>query len=154
MGSKWVQFSKIIPMHRSIALEQLHIASPCSEDWCAMPGDGRKRFCSKCNRHVHDLSEYDRAEAEALIASAGCRGEHVCVRMQRDADGRVMTRDYWKLAASVALVMGASMTTGCKPAANPNTQSNGPAARQAPLMGHVPASRLFPEAPKPDATPK
>lgn len=99
-------------MARNIPLEQLKIASPCTEDWEGMQGDGQKRFCGKCRKHVHNLREYDRAEAEALIAQSACGG-HVCVQMQRDAHGVVITRDYWKVAAGVALAAGISMSTGC-----------------------------------------
>ena len=92
----------------SIPLEQFQIQTPCTEDWGAMHGDEAKRFCDKCNKHVHDLSHFDRAEADALLAkqTAG----HVCVRMGRDEAGRVITRDYWKFAAGAALAASVGLS--------------------------------------------
>jgi hypothetical protein len=34
---------------------QIKVASPCSEKWESMRGDERRRFCEKCQLHVHDL---------------------------------------------------------------------------------------------------
>ena len=38
-------------------LQELRVASPCSERWDAMTGDDRMRFCGTCQQHVYDLSE-------------------------------------------------------------------------------------------------
>ncbi len=75
-----------------------------------MHGDEAKRFCDKCSKHVHDLSHFDRAEADALL-NAQTAG-HVCVRMARDGEGRVITRDYWKFAAGAALAATVGLN-GC-----------------------------------------
>jgi hypothetical protein len=96
---------------RAIPLEQFQIPTPCTEAWDAMRGDDAKRFCDKCDKHVHDLRHFDRAEADALLAApvAG----HVCVRMARDEAGRVITRDYWKFVAGAALAAGVGLS-GCE----------------------------------------
>lgn len=68
----------------------VRIASPCSEQWEAMTGEGRKRFCAKCQLHVHDVSQLTEAELVALVAGAPGAA---CGRLYRRADGRVMTAD-------------------------------------------------------------
>lgn len=106
---------------RSIPLEQFQIQTPCTEDWSGMHGDESKRFCDKCNKHVHDLAHFDRDQADALL-NAQTAG-HVCVRMARDGEGRVITRDYWKFAAGAALAatvgLNACQRTQGQPLAKP-----------------------------------
>lgn len=71
-------------------LDSLKIASPCNESWDAMIGDQRTRFCPKCEKNVHNISEMPRAEAEAFLQSAA---DPVCIRMYKRADGTVLTAD-------------------------------------------------------------
>lgn len=71
-------------------LNNLKIASPCSQDWDAMYGDSRKRFCGECKLNVYNLSGMTKDEAEALISNAEGR---LCVRFFQRADGTVLTQD-------------------------------------------------------------
>ncbi len=71
-------------------LETLRIASPCGARWEEMEGDERVRFCGSCQKHVYNLSAMAGADAERLLAE---RGDEVCVRLYRRADGTVMTTD-------------------------------------------------------------
>ena len=71
-------------------LQELLVASPCSERWDAMTGDDRMRFCGKCQQHVYDLSEMTSAEAEGFLRA---RAGSACVRFFRRADGTVLTAD-------------------------------------------------------------
>jgi hypothetical protein len=71
-------------------LEDLRIASPCSESWDGMSGDERVRFCGRCNKNVYNLSAMTRAEAESLVAA---REGRVCVRFYKRFDGTVLTTD-------------------------------------------------------------
>jgi len=71
-------------------LDRITIASPCTQDWDAMTGDEKRRFCGECRLHVHDVSQMTRREAQALLANADGR---VCVRLWRRPDGRVLTKD-------------------------------------------------------------
>lgn len=89
---------------RTLSLAQYRIEEPCTEAWDAMHEAGAGRHCDKCTKKVHDLSAMDQVEVDALLADAGSK--HVCVRMRQDAAGRIMTRDYWKVAAGVALAVG------------------------------------------------
>lgn len=71
-------------------LDDIKIASPCSQDWNSMTGNDRQRFCGACELNVYNLSGMTRTEAERLIMSAEGR---LCVRFYRRADGTVITQD-------------------------------------------------------------
>lgn len=69
---------------------KLEVASPCSERWESMTGDERKRFCAKCQLHVHDLRALSEAEVVDLLSNGTGR---ICGRVFRRADGTVLTKD-------------------------------------------------------------
>jgi hypothetical protein len=71
-------------------LDNLRVASPCSEKWADMAGDERVRACAKCNQNVYNLSSLARAEAETLIAE---RNGRMCVRYFQRADGTILLAD-------------------------------------------------------------
>ena len=71
-------------------LSNLKVASPCSQDWNAMVGDSRKRYCGECKLNVYNLSGMSQTEAENLVLSAEGR---LCVRFYKRADGSVLTAD-------------------------------------------------------------
>ena len=71
-------------------LDNVSIASPCSQDWNAMIGNERTRYCGDCKLNVYNLSGMSRAEAENLILNAEGR---LCVRFYKRADGTVLTKD-------------------------------------------------------------
>lgn len=71
-------------------LNNLKIASPCSQDWNAMIGNDRTRYCGECKLNVFNLSGMSRTEAENLIMNAEGR---LCVRFYKRADGSVITQD-------------------------------------------------------------
>jgi hypothetical protein len=71
-------------------LNNLKVASPCSQDWDAMMGNDRKRFCGECKLNVYNLSGMTRTEAENLLHNSEGR---LCVRFYKRADGTVLTQD-------------------------------------------------------------
>jgi len=71
-------------------LETITIATPCTVPWNEMAGDDRTRFCTKCSKNVHDISEMSTTEANRLLSVTN---ESVCVRLYRRTDGRVVTSD-------------------------------------------------------------
>lgn len=73
-----------------MTLSTLRIADPCPEDWDAMSGDERARYCGRCELSVTNLAELREAEAEALLSQP--REHRVCVRVTRDAEQNVVTR--------------------------------------------------------------
>jgi hypothetical protein len=70
-------------------LEDVRIASPCSESWDDMSGTDAVRFCGKCEKNVYNLSAMTRGEAEALVNDS----EERCLRFWKRADGTVLTSD-------------------------------------------------------------
>lgn len=80
-------------MSRRISLDQLSVASPCTKDWDEMDRAGEaKRFCDHCQKNVHDLSLMTLSDAEKLICESA--GAGICVRMSKDAAGKLITLDY------------------------------------------------------------
>lgn len=71
-------------------LDNIKIASPCSQDWDAMTGVGRKRYCGECKLNVYNLSGMTRREAESLLMNSEGR---LCVRFYRRQDGTILTKD-------------------------------------------------------------
>jgi hypothetical protein len=68
----------------------LKVASPCPLRWDQLAGNDRVRFCGHCRQHVYNVSSLTMDQAVALIER--CEGR-VCMRLQRRADGTVITRD-------------------------------------------------------------
>lgn len=71
-------------------LNNLKIASPCSQDWEQMIGTESKRYCGECKLNVYNLSGMSETEAGNLIADAEGR---LCVRFFQRADGTILTQD-------------------------------------------------------------
>lgn len=69
-------------------LDRLTVTSPCNEDWDAMTGNEKVRFCSHCDLSVHNLSEMTRREALALVRKSEGR---LCIRYYRRPDAGVQT---------------------------------------------------------------
>lgn len=47
--------------------EQINIEEPCHQSWEQMSGDEQRRFCSHCDKHVHNLSAMTKAQAQELL---------------------------------------------------------------------------------------
>src|SRR6187455_498375 len=71
-------------------LDNIRIASPCSQDWDAMTGDERARHCGACNKTVFNISGMTRDEAEALILE---KNGDLCARYFQRKDGTILTAD-------------------------------------------------------------
>jgi hypothetical protein len=69
--------------------ELLQVSEPCPADWGTMSGDARARFCARCQKQVHNLSEVTPREALDLVLRSGGR---LCMRIERDPLGMPRTR--------------------------------------------------------------
>lgn len=71
-------------------LDQIRIASPCTESWDRMQGDQQVRFCSRCEMSVFNLSEMSLDEIRHVVESKEGR---TCIRFYRRPDGKILTGD-------------------------------------------------------------
>ena len=74
-----------------ISLDVLKIDSPCPLPPSALSRSNAICFCRTCNKPVHNLTKLTTSQAQELIASAP---EELCIQMERDRKGRVVTLDY------------------------------------------------------------
>jgi hypothetical protein len=135
------------PGPRSL-LDDVRIASPCSASWDDMIGDERVRFCQQCTKNVYNLSALSRQDAEALLRAGqereATRGEGLCVRLYRRADGTVLTADCpdgarrkKRRLALFGAVGGGLMAAGAAAAELFGASHQTGALPPAPLMGDV-----------------
>ncbi|MBI4850199.1 MAG: energy transducer TonB [Acidobacteria bacterium] len=75
---------------RSIPLQTISIAAPCTADWGKMVGNDKVRFCQECKLNVYNLSAMTEYQAEDLIRKTEGR---LCVRYFRRADGTILTEN-------------------------------------------------------------
>jgi len=80
-------------MEERSLLDHMKIASPCSVDWEQMTGDESTRFCQQCRLSVYNISDMSSTEAESLLLAGREKGQRVCVRFFKRADGTVVTQD-------------------------------------------------------------
>jgi hypothetical protein len=74
------------------ALDVIQESNPCPADWSRMVGDDKRRFCTHCQKFVHDLTHLPADQAERLVCeNAG----NLCARIARDPrTGNLITLDY------------------------------------------------------------
>jgi cytochrome c-type biogenesis protein CcmE len=65
------------------------IPTPCEVPWDSMAGDATVRFCSRCSKHVYNLSALTRAEAAQVLE----REAGACIRYYERPDGTLLTSD-------------------------------------------------------------
>jgi hypothetical protein len=70
-------------------LNDFVIDTLCPMDWDRMDGDGRKRFCSRCEKTVYNIAEMTDQEALELIGNGD---RSICARIFRRPDGTIVTR--------------------------------------------------------------
>jgi hypothetical protein len=70
----------------------LKVAAPCPLRWEDLAGNDRIRFCGQCQQNVYNVASLTAEEVRTMVQE---REGRVCVRLQRRADGTVITRDCW-----------------------------------------------------------
>jgi len=64
--------------------DELKINEPCTEDWDAMhESEGAARFCDKCTKDVHNVSNMTRDEARKFLEAH--RDSNLCITYRYDA---------------------------------------------------------------------
>ena len=89
--------------------DEVQIQSPCTASWAAMEGDDARRYCGRCDKHVHDLSAMTERAARAVVAQP-----NVCVRYTVDPRTRSLRhrsarRFVLRAAAAATLSAGLSL---------------------------------------------
>lgn len=110
----------------------LTVNSPCTAEWDSMSGGEQARFCTHCEKSVHNLSAMTRKDALRLVRD-GAGG--VCVRFYTDSSGRTVhaneralyriTRRASRLAAGA---FGAAVALAASVSAQTNEGRQEPAA--------------------------
>lgn len=98
---------------------EIQIPEPCDADWDAMTPVERGRFCSDCQKKVHDLSSMPESDAQVLLES----DDDICISYLSNADGevrfqpsRVVPLHQLARRASVATAAGLSLAlAACAP---------------------------------------
>lgn len=65
------------------SFEQINVQSPCNQEWDAMTGNDRVRFCSHCQLTVNNISAMSDKDVRRLLATAKGR---LCVRYHQPAN--------------------------------------------------------------------
>lgn len=74
-------------MSKSYSLDKrLKILSPCEESWEIMEGNDKVRFCSRCQKDVHNISSMTKEEAIELAFKSEGR---LCVRYYKKSSGAI-----------------------------------------------------------------
>ncbi|SHJ78174.1 hypothetical protein SAMN02745181_2595 [Rubritalea squalenifaciens DSM 18772] len=102
------------------------IKTPCSENWNCMSGDEQKRYCDKCQHHVHDLTGLTLEEIDLLHAKQ---------------KGRLC--GMFRLGASTALGASILSLAACHPTNNDSIVVGEyiPPAKEAPVKHTQPAPK-------------
>lgn len=75
-------------MAKRSRLDSISVPKPCAEDWNKMSGGEKSRFCGICEKNVYNISAMTTREADKLLFE---NTEKVCIRMEKDAHGKVKT---------------------------------------------------------------
>lgn len=92
----------------------IEIKKPCPADWDAMTGDEQSRFCSQCQKSVHNISEMTAEEAASILCKPG---QKACIRITRAQDGSIRTKSGWFKRVALAGAAGLALIpmAGCGP---------------------------------------
>jgi hypothetical protein len=89
-------------------LQNLQVASPCSQRWDTMKGDDRVRHCASCKLNVYNVQAMTAAEVQELVERKTGR---LCLRLYRRWDGTVLTSDCPVGVAKVRMRAAAALAT-------------------------------------------
>lgn len=92
-------------MAKKSLLDLIDVPAPCPKSWDAMTGDNKARFCASCEKDVHNISGMTRSEVRKLLFQSN---ESVCIRMEKDADGKIKTlkRQFHQITRQIPMAAG------------------------------------------------
>jgi hypothetical protein len=87
------------------------ISHPCPQDWNAMAGDDKRRFCEHCQLYVHNLSALSSAEQCAFFSTTETRK---CVRYLASAEtSKPRLQRLWPAALALLAMLLPFLSSGC-----------------------------------------
>jgi hypothetical protein len=90
---------------------KVSIATPCPKTWSELAGDDQKRFCTQCEKHVHNGEAMTQSEVARIVHEG--QGK-ICMRLVTDDSGTILYKDTEKRtkAASLAKRAGLAIAAG------------------------------------------
>lgn len=108
-------------------MSDLHIPTPCHENWDAMTPAGNGRHCASCNHQVIDVASMPVPEGRRVLrevaATMTSAGQRTCVRAHVTPAGRLVAGRRKLLTTALAGILACTMA-GCV-GAGPDLQSSG-----------------------------
>lgn len=97
-------------------MSDLHIPTPCHENWDAMTPTGKGRHCATCDHQVIDIASMPVAEGRRVLgevtANLKSGGKRTCVRAHSTPAGRLVAGRRKLLTSALASILACSMA-GC-----------------------------------------
>lgn len=75
-------------MKKKTLLDSVDVPIPCDKSWDEMIGNDVLRLCLHCEKDIYNISAMTKKEAKKLLFQSK---EKVCIRLERESDGRVKT---------------------------------------------------------------
>lgn len=137
-------------MSKKTSVKNLRVTSPCTEDWEAMSGNKKVRFCSHCDLSVTNVSEMTRTEVKRLVRDSNGR---LCVRyiQHPKTNAPVFADRLHQITRQTGIAAG---VLGATLAASSLTYAQGSVFKQKTITELPSALRkINPDANKPNKTP-
>jgi hypothetical protein len=110
---------------RKNLLDNYQVKSPCNQSWGNMLEGGKGRFCLRCEKSVHNLSEMTKPEAFEFLEKTASP----CVRYTKNHDGSVVFRqevepqgsslvNRWREYMARSAVVASLLFAGCEEPTN------------------------------------
>lgn len=88
----------------------IKIQQPCSASWDKMTPINGGRFCTMCNKKVHDFTGMNTDEIQDVLKQAA--GNKLCVRVKTSVPSNSLSR-LLKFLAAVLVVFGVGLFQSC-----------------------------------------
>ena len=92
-------------MAKKFLFDSIDVPAPCPKKWDEMIGDDKTRLCQSCDKQIYNVSAMTRGAARRLLFESK---ERVCIRLEKDADGKVRTlkKQFHKITRQAPIAAG------------------------------------------------
>jgi len=129
--------------------KELRVSRPCSRRWDDLIGDDVRRFCSDCNKFVHNLDAIAPTEVEALRHAGGFCGTYLADASGSSANLKASPPMKGRQSSAAAATILVSVLAGCAP---PQKEPNLPDAPAAPSQIGSTSENSPPSPPEGEST--